>query len=181
MSVLGQKQLTSILAVAAVALVATVAVLVWQNSRAGTAAEPTVSSPMLSATDPAAIPPGMPAQAPSADFDPSTAPVVPADMTPLEYVTAYYEACANKEYERAFTMLPVATQQNYGAVDAFEQTLEGYRITDYSVDDPVEVDGGVSVVGWQVARGASIGYEWKFVEGDDGSLLVHSRVRAGSK
>ncbi len=181
MSALGQKQLTSILAVAAVALVAIVALLVWQNSRAGTAAEPTVPAPMLSATDPSGMPPGMPSQPPAAAFDPATAPVVPADMTPVEYVTAYYEACANKEYERAFTMLPAATQQNYGAAEAFEQTLEGYQISGYSVEEPIEIDGGVSVLGWQQAQGMSFGYEWNFVEGDDGSLLVHSRVMAGSK
>ena len=181
MSALGQKQLTSILVVVAVALIAVVAVLVWQNSSTGTVAEPTVPTPMLSATDPAAVPPGMPAQVPSADFDPSAAPVVPADMTALEYVTEYYEACANKEYDRAFSMLPAATQQNYGAAEAFEQTLEGYQIAGYSVDEPVEIDGGVSVLGWQQAQGMSFGYEWKFVEGDDGSLLVHSRVMAGSK
>lgn len=178
---IGQKQTTVLLLVMVALLAAIVAVLVWQNSRPATPAP--ISSAMPADTGlTAGMPPAnMGTPSAPAEFDPATAPVVPAGVTPEEYVLDYYESCAAKDYEKAFTLLPAATQQNYGTAASFEQTLEGYGIAGFSVDPPVEGDGTVSVVGYQEAQGMTFAYEWKFVEGDDGQWLVASRTMAGTK
>lgn len=178
-SALGQKQITILLAVAAILLAAVIGFLIWQNS----SESPSSSASPINTADPAAVtpPPGMGAQAPEVDFDPATAPAVPEGQTPLEYLTAYYEACAAKEYETAYGLLPVASQQYYGDAASFEQTLESYGISDFSVDEPVESDDTVTIVGWQVAQGMTVGYEWAFVKADDGTWRVKSRTMAGAQ
>lgn len=178
-SAFGQKQVTLLLAVAAVLLAVVIGVIVWQNSGSSPSS---VSADMTADPAPATqAPAGMGAQAPQVEFDPATAPAVPEDQTPLEYVTAYYEACASKEYNSAYGLLPVASQQYYGSPESFEQTLEGYGITDFSVDAPVESGDTVAIVGWQVAQGMTFGYEWTFVKGDDGVWRVKSRTMAGAQ
>lgn len=178
-SALGQKQITLLLVVAAVLLAAIIGVLVWQNS--GSSPTPAVA-PVSSGDAGAAQPPaGMGAQVPTVEFDPATAPAVPDDQTPYEYLTAYYEACAARDYDSAFGMLPVASQRYYGDADAFAQTLDSYGITEYSVEQPVESGDTVTVVGWQVAQGMTFGYEWAFVKADDGVWRVKSRTMAGAQ
>jgi len=178
-SAFGQKQVTILLAVAAVLLAAVIGIIVWQNS--GSAASDTAANPPVDPSSVAQAPVGMGAQAPQVEFDPATAPAVPEGQTPLEYVTAYYEACASKEYGSAYGLLPVASQQYYGSPESFEQTLEGYGITDFSVDAPVESGDTVAIVGWQVAQGMTFGYEWTFVKIDDGTWRVKSRTMAGAQ
>jgi len=177
-SALGQKQVTILLAVAAVLLAAIIGILIWQNS---SSSSPSSAAQAPSGTPTAQQPTGMGAQAPEVEFDPATAPAVPEGQTPAEYLTAYYEACANGDYQTAFDMLPVASQQYYGDVAAFEQTLKSYGITEYSVDEPTESGDTVSVVGWQVAQGMTFGYEWTFVKADDGTWRVKSRTMAGAQ
>ncbi|MBE0416354.1 MAG: hypothetical protein IBX63_01135 [Coriobacteriia bacterium] len=178
-SALGQKQITILLVVAAVLLVAIIGILIWQNSSSPSSSSsvPPVSTDSAAVTPPA----GMGAQVPEVDFDPATAPAVPEGETPLEYLTGYYEACVAKEYEKAYGLLPVASQQYYGDAASFAQTLEGYGISEFSVDEPVESDGTVSIVGWQVAQGMTFGYEWTFVKADDGTWRVKSRTMAGAQ
>ena len=178
-SAFGQKQVTMLLAVAAVLLAAIIGVIIWQNS--GSSSSSTVAP--TSAPDTAAVTPptGMGAQAPEVEFDPATAPAGPEGQAPLEYLTAYYEACASGDYEAAYGMLPVASQQYYGDVTSFEQTLQGYGITEFSVDEPVESGDTVSIVGWQVAQGMTFGYEWTFVKAEDGTWRVASRTMAGAQ
>jgi hypothetical protein len=177
-SALGQKQITILLAVAAILLAAVIGILIWQNSNSSpsTSAAP-VSTDLAAVTPPA----GMGAQVPEVDFDPATAPAVPEGQTPLEYLTGYYEACAAKDYETAYSLLPVASQQYYGDAASFEQTLEGYGISEFSVDEPLESGDTVSIVGWQVAQGMTFGYEWTFVKADDGTWRVKSRTMAGAQ
>jgi hypothetical protein len=175
-SALGQKQITILLAVAAILLAAVIGILIWQNSNSST------TPPVVLSTDATAQPPtGMGAQVPEVDFDPATAPAVPEGQTPLEYLTGYYEACAAKEYDTAYGLLPVASQQYYGDAASFEQTLEGYGISEFSVDEPLESGDSVSIVGWQVAQGMTFGYEWTFVKADDGTWRVKSRTMAGAQ
>ena len=177
-SAFGQKQVTLLLVVAALLLAAVVGVLVWQNS----------NSPSTPVADPSTPPAGMGeaqppagmggAQVPQVEFDPATAPVVPEGQTPAEYVTAYYEACANKEYDTAYGLLPVASQQYYGDAAAFEQTLESYGVTEYAVGEAVDSGDTVSVIGGQEAQGMMVNYDWLFVKGDDGTLYLQSRTMA---
>lgn len=188
-SAFSNKQTTIALVAVAVLLAAIIGVIVWQNSRADSGGGATASVPVdptaaVMGTQQGAVPgmpPGMGSQSTPAQFDPATAPVVPEGMTPAEFVYSYYEACAAEEYERAFTLLPVATQTTYGDAATFAKTLEGYGITSFSVDPPVETAETYSVVGWQVAQGMSFGYEWVFVKGDAGEWLLQSRTMAGSK
>jgi hypothetical protein len=178
-SAFGQKQVTILLAVAAVLLAAIIGIIIWQNSGSSS---PSAVAP-TSAPDTAAVTPptGMGAQAPDVEFDPATAPAVPEGQAPLEYLTAYYEACGSGDYEAAYGMLPVASQQYYGDATSFEQTLQSYGITDFSVDEPVESGDTVSIVGWQVAQGMTFGYEWTFVKAEDGTWRVASRTMAGAQ
>lgn len=178
-SALGQKQITILLAVAAVLLVAIIGILVWQNSTSPTPG----ASVEAQLSDSAALepPPGMGAQVPDVEFDPATAPAVPEGQTPYEYLNSYYEACAAKEYDTAYSLLPVASQQYYGDAASFAQTLESYGISEFSVDQPVESGDTIAVVGWQVAQGMTFGYEWTFVKADDDTWRVKSRTMVGAQ
>ncbi|MDY0088033.1 MAG: hypothetical protein RBS78_05755, partial [Coriobacteriia bacterium] len=154
-SATGNRQVTILIAIAAVLLAAVVGIIVWQNSKGSS----NPAAPAQTSGMPTQQPTATGAQAPEVEFDPATAPAVPEDQTPLEYLQAYYKACAANDYATAFKMLPVASQKYYGDVSGFEQTLRGYGITEFSVDEPVENGDTVSIIGWQVAQGMTFGYE----------------------
>ena len=82
-------------------------------------------------------------------------------------------------YDEAFVMLPTATQAYYGDSAGFANTLQGYGITGFSVDPPVEEGDTVVIVGHQEAQGMTFSYSWTLVKGDDGAWLVQSRDMAG--
>jgi len=178
-SAFGQKQVTILLAVVAVLLAAVIGIIIWQNSNSSSSENVVLTTTAGDA--PATPPAGMGAQAPDVEFDPATAPAVPEGQAPVEYLTAYYEACASGDYEAAYGMLPVASQQYYGDVASFGQTLQSYGITEFSVDEPVESGDTVSIVGWQVAQGMTFGYEWTFVKAEDDTWRVASRTMAGAQ
>ncbi|HET6498248.1 MAG TPA: hypothetical protein VFH17_04270 [Coriobacteriia bacterium] len=172
-----QRHTTVSLAIVAGVLAVTAGVLVWRGLDA-----PGASTSASAAGEQPAVqqPAGSGGQAPPIQFDVATAPAVPDGQTPLGYLTAYYEACAAGAYETAFSMLPIASQRYYGDAATFEETLRGYGIDGYSVDEPVETADTVSVVGWQTAQGMRFGYEWTFVKADDGTWRVKSRTMAGT-
>lgn len=170
-----QRQIVALLVVAAVLAAAIIGVLLWQNFSSGVPA-PTGTQTQTPAAP--AAPGGMPPasnQVPSVDFDPATAPTVPADQTPEQYVTAYYELCGKGDYETAYTMLPVATQQYYGDAVKFKSTLESYGLGAFEVSPQAEKGDEVTVVGTQEAQGMSFPYTWTFVKGEDGSWVIKSR------
>lgn len=177
MSGLTQKQLVIGLVVIAALLAAIIGIVIYQGGNSvpdvNTAAVPT-------GTDPAASPQGNPVSPTGTEeFDPATAPVVPADETPEEYVNRYYQAAADKDYEAAYIMLPTATQVYYGDSAGFQSTLEGYGLSGFSVNPQAEAEGRITVVGVQEAQGMQFPYTWTFVTGDDGSWLVMSREMGG--
>lgn len=177
-SALGQKPIALLLALAALLLAAIIGVLVWQGSGSGSA-QKAGGSIEAGMTDGAQPPAGMGgAEVPQVEFDPATAPVVPEGQSAADYVRAYYEACAAKDYATAFDLLPVASQQYYGDVAAFEETLEAYGVTDYEIGQEVDTGDTVSVVGGQAAQGMWFNYEWLFVKGEDGTLHLKSRTMA---
>jgi hypothetical protein len=176
------KQTTILLVVIAALLAAIIGILVWQNNNSSPPA-PTAQAPT---TDPAAG--GAPAGGGTAtgvqptggeEFDPATAPIVPAEQTPEEYVNEYYQLSQDGEYDTAYLMLPTATQAYYGDSSGFAQTLQGYGVSGFSVEPQVEEGEAIKVVGVQDAQGMQFAYEWVFVKGDDGSWLVQSREMAG--
>ncbi len=173
------KQVTILLAVVAVLLAAIIGLLVWQNTRLPDPDPSAVAAQQGAVTDPAANPsPATPAV--GGDFDPATAPAVPAEQTPEQYVNAYYEACQAGDYEAAFVMLPTATQTYYGDSAGFASTLQGYGVTGFAVQPQVEVDAEtITVVGAQDAQGMSFPYTWTFKLGENGSWLCASRDMGG--
>ena len=183
-----QKQMVILLVIIAALLAAIAGVIIYQQSNSSSTSGPvatTQPTQQPATTDPNAAAPGDPGAAASgvapagADFDPATAPVVPADMTPEAFVTEYYELSSAGEYDEAYVMLPTATQAYYGDSAGFASTLEGYGITGFSVDPPVEEGDTVVVVGHQEAQGMDFSYSWTLVKGDDGAWLVQSREMAG--
>ncbi len=171
MSGVTQKQLVIGLVVIAALLAAIIGIIIYQGSTV-----PDVNSNYMATTaDPAAATQANPTQPAGAEFDPATAPVVPADETPEEYVTRYYQSCADGDYEAAYVMLPTATQVYYGDSAGFQSTLEGYGISGFSVNPQVEAGDVITVVGIQEAQGMQFPYTWTFVKGEDGQWLVKSR------
>ena len=113
------------------------------------------------------------------EFDPATAPAVPTEQTPEEYVNEYYQLSQDGEFDTAYLMLPTATQAYYGDSSGFASTLQGYGITGFTVEPQAEEGDAITVVGVQDAQGMQFAYTWTFVKGDDGSWLVQSREMAG--
>jgi hypothetical protein len=184
---MSSKQTTVLLVVIAALLAAIIGILVWQNNNSST---PQASS-QAATTDPAAA--GAAASGDAAaggtatgvqpaggeEFDPATAPVVPADQTPEQYVNEYYELSQEGEFDTAYQMLPTATQAYYGDSSGFASTLQGYGITGFTVEPQGEAEGKITVVGVQDAQGMQFAYTWTFVQGEDGTWLVESREMAG--
>lgn len=191
-SVQNQKQVIILLVAIVVLLAAVVGALVWRNS---TALPPVSQSPAVSPDPNSNADPGtggapaggtgttgMPpitGASPEA-FDPATAPKVPADQTPEEYVKAYYGLCEKGDYTAAFPMLPAATQQYYGDEAKFKGTLESYGITGFEVSAQQTAGDKITVVGTQQTPQMAVSYTWSFVKGADGGWLVEARQMGGS-
>lgn len=176
-----QKQVTILLAVVAVLLVAIVGILIYQaNAIPGPTANAATSQPAQSAgavaQQPAA---GSGIQAAAPQFDEATAPKVPADQTPEQYVNQYYQATLDGDFDTAFVMLPTATQASYGDSASYAAQLQGYGITGFSVEPQVEQDGTIYVVGTSETPQMPISYTWTFVQGADGTWLAADRQMGG--
>lgn len=178
-----QNKIVYALVAVAVILAGVVGYMVWGGSSevpAPTATaentNPTNTTPSTNGTSTGMPPANTGSQT---AFDPASAPKVPADETPEEYVRRYYQSCADGDFATAYTMLPVATQQYYGDAAAFQQTLEGYEISGFEVSPQVESGDQVTVVGTQSAQGMPFPYTWTFVKGEDGSWLCKSREMGG--
>lgn len=175
-----QKQVTLLLAVVAVLLAAIVGILIYQANAVpaptvdGTATSATAQQPAVATTSTAT---GIPAAAP--EFDEATAPKVPADQTPEQYVNTYYQLTLDGDFDTAFTMLPTATQASYGDSAAYAAQLQGYGITGFSVDPQVEQDGSIYVVGTSETPQMPIAYTWTFVQAEDGTWLAAGREMGG--
>lgn len=179
-----QQTIVIALVVIAVLLAGIVGVLVWQSSQANSIPQPSATQPTTPDAGTAAQPPaGMGgatggATGASADYDPKTAPKVPAGTEPEEYVKKYYELCSKGSYEEAFKMLPTGTQAYYGTADQFKSTLEGYGITGFDVKPGASTDKEVKVIGVQQAQGMDFAYTWTIVKDGD-TWLVKSREMGG--
>lgn len=180
---MNQKTITLLLVAIVALLAAVVGVIIYQNANAVPDANPAQAPTGQTATpDTAAT--GNNAQgtpAPPAEFDPATAPKVPEGQTPEQYVTAYYQACIEGDYETAFGMLPTATAASYGDSGAFAAQVEGYGVSGFSVDPQAENGDTCTVQGYQQVSDMSFGYLWTFVKGDNGTWLAQSRDMAGMK
>lgn len=172
-----QKQIVIGLAVIAVLLAAIVGVLLWKSN---SVPAPTVSgngSTDTGANSSSTMPQtSTSATAAAAAFDPKTAPKVPSGQTPEQYVKAYYQACQDGDYAKAYKMLPTATQSYYGDETQFASTIKSYAVSEFSVSPQKTVGDKITVVGAQTAQGMQFPYTWSFVKGSDGTWLVESRT-----
>lgn len=177
-----QKTIMIGLIVIAVLLAGIVGVLAWQGSKATSIPQP-VATEQPAPTAPAqggspTVSQGTMNTGAAADFDPKTAPKVPAGTEPEAYVRQYYELCSKGEYAKAYKMLPTGTQAYYGSADQFKTTLEGYGVTGFDVQPGASTDTEIKVVGIQKAQGMDFAYTWTIVKDGD-NWLVKSREMGG--
>jgi hypothetical protein len=114
----------------------------------------------------------------SATFDPATATKVPADQTPKAYVTAYYQAILDKQWQKAFDMQPAASKVGK-TVAAFQQTQEQmYGMTAFSIfsDTPTATED-VVVVRQELGTNGIWNTVWTFTK-VNGAWLIKGRVVA---
>jgi uncharacterized protein YxeA len=167
------KSVMILLVVIIVLLAAVVAYFVFADKGATDTTTTGTSNTETSTTAPTGMPSGTPAE-----FDPATATVVGAGLTPEQHVMAYFDAVVGGDYATAYTMLPTAKQQEYGDEAAFSSQLAGYGITSYTIDGVVENGDETEVTATAVMAGGNFQYLWTFVKDGD-NWLVKSRTLPG--
>ncbi len=168
------KSVMILLVVIIVLLAAVVAYFVFADK--GTTDTTTTTD--TSTTETSVTPPaGMPG-ATTTEFDPATATVVAAGLTPEQHVTAYFDAVVSGDFSTAFAMLPTAKKTEYGDEAAFASQLTGYGITSYTIDSVTENGDETEVTATAVMPGGNFQYLWTFVKDGD-KLLVKSRTLPG--
>lgn len=105
-----------------------------------------------------------------------------AGQTPGAYVTAYYQAILDKQWQKAFDMQPAASKQG-STVDAFQQTQETmYGMVSFSIFSDSVNGGTATVVAVQELGGnGTWNTTWTFVQSSDGTWLVQGRVPKSGK
>jgi hypothetical protein len=114
----------------------------------------------------------------SGSFDPATATRVPAGQTPRDFVSAYYQAILDKQWQKAFDMQPEASKAGQ-TVDGFQQTQEQmYGMKKFSIFSANTSGSQATVVAVQDLGDNGIwNATWTFAE-DGGAWLVKSRAAA---
>jgi hypothetical protein len=120
---------------------------------------------------------GMPPMAPPAEFDPATATKVPEGETPEDYVTAYFDAVVAGDFAAAYDRLP-ADKKATSTEEQFASQLEGYSITEYTIEEVTESGDEVEVLANATTSAGGFQYLWTFVAEGDG-WLVKSRTLPG--
>lgn len=172
-----QKNVIVILVVAIAVLAAAMVFLIWQtnNSKANTATLPAEQETQIKDAS-SAMQQAVQAQN---EFDISTAQQVTG--TPEEWVTKYYEACNESDWQTAFDLQPTA-RKSATTVDAFASQLSGYGITGYeivSTDEPSE-DSISITVDQKTGQFGTFTSIWEFVK-SDGNWYVKSKSVAGMR
>lgn len=165
------QQLVMYLLVAVVVLLAAIVVIiVWQNNQNVVPAVSQAPSQGMPTSNPGV------GQSTGADFDPTTATKVPANMDPKKFVETYYNAILQKKWADAFAMQPAASQQG-GTVEDFQATQEGYGMKAFKVIG-VKAEGDESTVEIEQDLGAngSWGALWTFAKTDDGWVVKSRQV-----
>lgn len=162
-----------LLVVIIVLLVAAVAYFVLADKGATDTTTTDTPATGTSTTPPA----GMTGSTP-VEFDPATATVVEAGLTPEQHVTTYFDAVVAGDFATAFKMLPTTKQAEYGDEAAFSSQLTGYGITSFTIDNVAENGDEAQVTATAVMPGGEFQYLWTFVKDGD-SWLVKSRTLPG--
>jgi hypothetical protein len=171
-SAVRSKTVPMLLGVVAVLLLAIVLLLVLGN-KADTATTDTTGTTGTTSTG-AVAQPGM-GSSTAAEFDPATATKVPEGVTPEEYVSQYYQAIIDKEYEKAFVMQPATSQAGNNAAD-FAATQTGYGMVSFKIESATE-EGDTAIVSASQDLGANGMWaaQWTFVQ-YEGGWVVQSRA-----
>ncbi len=173
-----QQTLVIGLAIVAALLAGIIGVLIYQQNTAVPA--PTVSE--QPATTPAASG-GTAGQSAgeAAAFDPKQATQVPKGTEPEAYVKAYYQACQDGEWKKAFDMLP-ADKKVGNSPDALKEQVSGYGIKSFKMAGATAQGDKASVKAEQVTgQYGTFENTWTFVKGDNGAWLVQSKAVTGMK
>jgi len=169
---MNNNRLVMILAAAVVVLfIAFVAVVLLSN---GNTATPTASNPGTgSSTTPTATSnPGV-GSSTGTTFDPTKATKVPADQTPDEFVSAYYQAIIDKKWDAAFKMQPAASQT--GSVADFQATQEMYGMKSFKIASKDIGDKEATVIVEQdLGQNGIWNASWTFTK-EGGNWLVQAR------
>lgn len=172
------KTVMYVLVGVAVLLALVVGLLMWQRSNAlpgPDAAQP----PSTSDAAGAAANSPQPTTQTAAPFDAKKATEVPSGKTPEEFLKTYYEAVKTKDWKTAYDCLP-SDKKAGQTLDDFGKQLEGYGITDYSIDKPTTSGDEMTIVAYQVTGFGSFGSEWTFAKDGD-KWLVKDKKMAGMK
>ncbi|GAB4279420.1 MAG: hypothetical protein Kow0056_12540 [Coriobacteriia bacterium] len=116
---------------------------------------------------------------PAADFDPTTATKVPADVTPEDFVAGYYEAVLAGDWEEAYSRQPAARQT--GDVDGFAQQIQGYGVVGYEITGATQQgDQYMVTVDQQTAQYGTFVNQWVFYN-HEGEWVVQDKAVTGMK
>lgn len=170
------KTVPMLLGVVAVLLLAIVVLLVVANNNDTTATTATTDTGTTTtdtgttSTDQAGM-----GSSTSAEFDAATATKVPAEQTPEEFVSAYYQAILDKEWETAFAMQPATSQAGQTAAD-FQSTQEMYGMTSFSIEEAADDGETATVTALQdLGTNGMWAAQWTFVQ-YEGGWVVQSRA-----
>lgn len=156
--------------VVVVLLVAFVAVVIsFSGAKTPVAPATTAGTSSTTTTSQAGLSPS------ASGFDPATATKVPADSDPKKFVTVYYQAILDKQWDVAFKMQPAASRVGQ-TVAAFQQTQEQmYGMTSFKVakSDIGDTDATV-VVDQDLGTNGTWNTAWTFTK-VDGTWLVKAR------
>jgi hypothetical protein len=123
----------------------------------------------------------MPGVKPSADanFDVKTATKVPSGVEPKAYVTNYYQAILDKQWDRAFKMQPAASQAGGTAKD-FEQTQTSYGMKSFKIASATVSGDTATVVAQQdLGTNGKWSATWTLVKSGIGWVVKSRAVAMG--
>jgi hypothetical protein len=177
----------------AVVLAAIVGYMLWQQSSALPPAQPAQQVPAdsqgIAPTDggqggaapgaeAGAAGAGAPTEAPP--IDPASAVALPEGTSPEQWVTEYYEATENGDFQTAVSHLP-ADKQASTTPEGLQEQLAGYGITGFSVVSATEEgDQAVVVVDQTTNSFGTFENTWTFAK-TDGGWVIASKAVTGMK
>ncbi len=174
------------LVVIAVLLAAIVGVLIWQQSKTSVptptanAVTPQGSAMGQATGNTASGANGAPANGEAAAFDPKTATKVPKGTEPEAFVTGYYQAVEDGDWQAAFDALP-ADKKAGNTPDALKEQVTGYGIKSFKVTGAtVQGDTATVKVDQVTTSYGTFENTWTLVK-KDGVWLVKSKAVTGMK
>ncbi len=175
------KTVVALLGAVVVLLLVVVGIVAWP-ALAGDDTPPPTQDAAQSAPSQGDVPADMPAGTAVAEVDPAEATQVPADTTPEDFASAYYESLLAGDFGDAYNRLPTSDKvQTYPTVEDFQATIQGYGVTGYELVSFQDTDDGFYTV--IVDQGTDYGTftnQWVF-QAVDGGWVVNDKAVTGMK